>query len=130
MQSLVRDLNQLYRNLPALHQSDCEPDGFQWIAGNDSDQSVFSYVRRGREPNEIAIVVCNFTPVVRQRYRLGVPSETSYKERLNTDSEFYGGGNVGNEGLVVAESVPSHGQPASIVVTLPPLATLVFTPGA
>jgi 1,4-alpha-glucan branching enzyme len=129
IQALVRDLNHLYRSLPALHQRDCEPDGFEWIVGNDSDQSVFAFLRRGQDPTDVAIVVCNFTPVVRPSYRVGVPAGGFWQERLNTDSDFYGGSNVGNAGLVAAEPEESHGKSWSIAISLPPLATLVFTPG-
>jgi 1,4-alpha-glucan branching enzyme len=128
IQALVRDLNQLYRGIGALHLKDCEPGGFEWIDANDSDQSVYSYLRRGRDEGDIAIVVCNFTPVVREGYRVGVPFGGAYVERLNTDSEHYGGGNVGNAGRVEAEAVGTHGRPWSLLITLPPLATLVFTP--
>jgi 1,4-alpha-glucan branching enzyme len=128
IQALVRDLNQLYRGTGALHWKDCEPDGFEWIDANDSDQSVYTYLRRGREERDIAIIVCNFTPVVREGYRVGVPFGGYYVERLNTDSEHYGGSNVGNSGQVQAEEVASHGRPCSLSITLPPLATLVFTP--
>ena len=128
VQQLVRDLNQLYRGMPALHAQDCEPGGFEWIDANDSDQSVFSYLRRGRDERDVAVVVCNFTPVVRHDYRLGVPFGGAYIERLNTDSDLYGGSNVGNAGRVEAEDVAAHGRPCSIAITLPPLATLVFTP--
>ena len=128
IQALVRDLNQLYRGIGALHLKDCEPGGFEWIDANDSDQSVYSYLRRGRDEGDIAIVVCNFTPVVREGYRVGVPFGGAYVERLNTDSEHYGGGNVGNAGRVEAEEVGMHGRPWSLLITLPPLATLVFTP--
>jgi 1,4-alpha-glucan branching enzyme len=128
IQALVRDLNQLYRGIGALHLKDCEPGGFEWIDANDSDQSVYSYLRRGRDEGDIAIVVCNFTPVVREGYRVGVPFGGAYVERLNTDSEHYGGGNVGNAGRVEAGEVGTHGRPWSLLITLPPLATLVFTP--
>ncbi len=128
VQRLVRDLNGLYRAVPALHQRDCEPDGFDWIDCNDTDQSVLSYLRRGVNPDECAVIVCNFTPVVREAYRIGVPRRGFYRERLNTDSADYGGGNVGNFGGVTAQAVPWHGHSHSVSVTLPPLATLILTP--
>jgi 1,4-alpha-glucan branching enzyme len=128
VQRLVRDLNGLYRAVPALHQRDCEPDGFDWIDCNDTDQSVLSYLRRGVNPDECAVIVCNFTPVVREAYRIGVPRRGFYRERLNTDSADYGGGNVGNLGGVTAQAVPWHGHSHSVSVTLPPLATLILTP--
>jgi 1,4-alpha-glucan branching enzyme len=128
VQALVRDLNTLYREWPALHELDCEPEGFAWIIGDDADNSVFAYLRRGADPNDVAVIVCNFTPVVRHDYRVGVPVAGSYAERINTDSRHYGGGDVGNRGAVWAQPVPAHGQPLSVSVTLPPLAVLVLQP--
>ncbi|MFO1056491.1 MAG: 1,4-alpha-glucan branching protein GlgB [Dongiaceae bacterium] len=127
LQRLVRDLNRAYREIPALHQRDCEPGGFEWIDINDRDQSVLSWLRRGRDARDLAIVVCNFTPVPRYGYRLGVPAPGFYRERLNTDARIYGGGDVGNGGGVVAEAAPAHGRPCAVTLTLPPLATLILT---
>jgi 1,4-alpha-glucan branching enzyme len=126
VQTLVRDLNRLYREVPALHALDCEPRGFEWIDASDVEQSVYVFLRRGREDSEIAVVVCNFTPVPRPAYRIGVPRPGAYVERLNTDAERYGGSNIGNFGRVTAEDVPMHGRPQSVSIWLPPLATLVF----
>ncbi len=126
IQSLVRDLNATYRSLPALHQLDCEPQGFEWIDASDHERSVISFLRRGRDPEAIVVAVGNFTPVPRQHYRIGVPSPGFYAERLNTDSAFYGGSNVGNGGGRHAEPVPWHGRPYSIDLTLPPLGTLIL----
>ncbi len=128
LQRLVQDLNGLYRTQPALHQVDFSPDGFQWIDCNDSDASVVSFLRRARDPGDFLVFVCNFTPVVREGYRVGVPRSGFYHERINTDGAIYGGSNVGNAGNVLAEPVPTHGQPQSLLLTLPPLATLVFRP--
>ncbi len=128
VQRLVRDLNRLYRGTPALHRRDCEPEGFDWIDCNDMDQSVLSYLRKGATPDDCAVIVCNFTPVVRERYRIGVPRPGFYRERLNTDAADYGGGNIGNLGGVAAEPIPWHGHAHSLSVTLPPLATLVLIP--
>ena len=125
-QSLVRDLNAAYRDLPALHQLDCEPQGFEWIDASDHERSVIAFLRRGREPDSIAVVVCNFTPVPREHYRIGVPAPGYYAERINTDSAFYGGSNVGNGGGVPAEPVSWHGRPYSVDLTLPPLSTLIL----
>ena len=125
-QTLVRDLNAVYRTLPALHQLDCEPQGFEWIDASDHERSVIAYLRRGRDPDTMAVVVCNFTPEPRPHYRIGVPMPGFYTERLNTDSAFYGGSNVGNGGGVTAEAVGWHGRPHSIDLTLPPLATLIL----
>jgi 1,4-alpha-glucan branching enzyme len=126
VQTLVRDLNHLYRELPALHQRDCEAEGFEWLELHDSDQSVLAFLRRGRESNQIAIVVCNFTPVPRYGYRVGVPHGGHYRERLNSDAEIYGGSNVGNGGGLWAEPVESHGRPFSLSMTLPPISTVIF----
>ncbi|HSD93504.1 MAG TPA: 1,4-alpha-glucan branching protein GlgB [Methyloceanibacter sp.] len=124
--SLVRDLNGLYRSCPALHRFDCEPRGFQWIDAEDSGQSVLSYLRRGEVSDAPMVVVCNFTPVVRQGFHLGVPERGRWRERLNTDSAAYGGTNVGNLGSVEAQETSWHGQPFSLELTLPPLATVVL----
>jgi 1,4-alpha-glucan branching enzyme len=126
VQSLVRDLNRLYRRLPALHERDCEPEGFEWIDASDAHNSVLAYVRRGREGSPPALIVCNFTPVVRYGYRVGVPEGGRWIECLNSDAETYGGSNVGNEGAVVAVERQAHGRPYSLELTLPPLATVVF----
>jgi len=127
MHRLVRDLNALYRELPALHELDHRPEGFQWVVGDDHQNSVFAWLRRAAPgSNVVALVVVNMTPVPRRGYRLGVPFPGWWRERLNTDAACYGGSNVGNDGAVMAEAVPSHGQDASLTLTLPPLATLVL----
>jgi 1,4-alpha-glucan branching enzyme len=127
IQALVRDLNYLYRGVPALHRLDCEPAGFDWIEANARDESILTFLRRGPDDGEFAIVACNFTPVVRENMRIGVPSPGFYRERLNTDSSFYQGSNVGNGGGLQAEPIVWNGRPYSIAVTLPPLATVFFT---
>jgi 1,4-alpha-glucan branching enzyme len=129
VQSLVRDLNAAYRSLPALHQRDCHPDGFRWVVMDDAEQSVFAYLRLGGEGAPPALVVCNFTPVPRYAYRLGVPQGGAWREVLNTDAAVYGGSNVGNGGGVQADDAPSHDLPASLLLTLPPLATIVLVAG-
>jgi len=128
LQRLVQDLNGLYRTQPALHQVDYSPAGFQWIDCNDWDSSVISFFRRARDPQDFLLFVCNFTPVVRNGYRVGVPRGGFYHERINTDAAIYGGGNVGNAGNVLAEAIPAHGHSHSLLLTLPPLATLVLQP--
>jgi 1,4-alpha-glucan branching enzyme len=128
LQALVRDLNRVYRAEPALHQVDYEPAGFQWMDCSDADQSVVAFVRRGRSPRDLVLVVCNFTPVSRHGYRVGVPSGGFYRELLNTDAEFYGGTNVGNAGGVAAESRAWAGQRWSVTLTLPPLGVLILKP--
>jgi len=125
---LARDLNHLYRSTPALHRLDCEPEGFQWIDVANAAESVVSYLRRGRDPQEYAVIVCNFTPVPREAYRIGVPRPGRYRERINTDAAEYGGSGVGNAGEVHTEPHPMHGNPHSLSLNLPPLGVLIFTP--
>ncbi len=128
IQNLVRDLNGLLREEPALFERDCEESGFQWLVGGDLDNSVFAFARHG-EDGRLAIVASNFTPVPRPLYRIGVPQPGFYHEILNTDAAVYGGGNLGNFGGVEAEAEPSHGEAQSIVITVPPLATVAFSLG-
>lgn len=127
VQSLVRDLNHAYAALPALYERDCEASGFKWLIGGDTENSVFAFARFG-EHGDVAIAVCNFTPVPRTNYRIGVPRAGHYREVLNTDAEIYGGSNLGNLGGLQTEDVGVHGEAQSIVATLPPLATLIFAP--
>ena len=126
VQQLVKDLNHLYRATPALYVRDSEVDGFEWIDASDSEQSVVTYLRRA-PGGGLAVVACNFTPVPRHGYRVGVPVAGSFAERLNTDDPAYGGSGVAN-GVVGAEEVTWHGRPYSLSLTLPPLATVIFTP--
>lgn len=128
VQRLIRDLNQLYRTEPAMHELDCSPDGFEWIDASDADGGVYAFLRKSAGGESPVLVVCHFTPVVRHDYRIGVPKAGAWAERLNSDAEAYGGSGVGNAGLVEAEAVPYHGRPASLSLTLPPLATLVLQP--
>src|SRR5262249_3201652 len=125
LQSLVRDLNRLYRELPALHEGDCDPTGFEWIEPGDADNAVLAFLRRDRAGAQ-ALVVCNFTPVPRRSYRLGVRAAGRYRELLTTDAAFYGGSDLGNAGAVAALPVGSHRRPHAVELTLPPLATLIF----
>ncbi len=126
MRRLVTDLNRLYCNWPALHELDCEAEGFSWIDCQDCENSIIAYLRRAANGEDFAVTVCNFTPVVRHDYRIGVPSPGRYIERLNTDSTYYGGSNVGNCGVIQAQQIPAHGMPFSLALTLPPLAALVL----
>jgi 1,4-alpha-glucan branching enzyme len=127
VQNLMRELNRLYVGEPALHQLDFSPEGFQWIDCHDADQSVVSWLRRSRDGSH-AVVVLNFTPVPRHNYRVGVPQAGEYIERLNTDSTHYGGSDLGNGGGVNAQAAAWMGFPASVSLTLPPLAALVLMP--
>ncbi|MBC7222270.1 1,4-alpha-glucan branching protein GlgB [Candidatus Bipolaricaulota bacterium] len=127
IQLWVRDLNRLYREEPALHELDCEPEGFRWIVVDDADQSVLAFLRKSRD-GRVVLVVANFTPVVRYDYRVGVPHPGFWRELLNSDALEYGGSGVGNLGGRPAEPIPSHGQPYSLSLTLPPLGILFFAP--
>jgi 1,4-alpha-glucan branching enzyme len=122
----VQDLNRLYREEPALHELDCSPAGFEWIDANDSQQSVLSFLRRGKSPDDDILVLCNFTPVPRHDYRIGVPRAGGWTELLNSDASIYGGSGLGNLGQVEAAPIAWHGRPATIRVTLPPLAVVFF----
>ncbi len=128
LQKCVSDLNQLYRREPALHEIDFEFQGFEWVDCHNADDSVLSYIRKAKNPADYLLVVCNFTPVVRQGHRLGVPERCWYEEIFSSDSSFYTGSNVGNYPGVMADEQPSHGRPASISLTLPPLSTVVLKP--
>jgi len=125
VQALVRDLNHLQRSLPALHQRDFSPDGFEWISHDDTAHSVLAWVRHGDEGARPVLVVCNLTPAVRHAYRVGVPRAGTWVERLNTDSAHYGGSNVGQPlGAVPSQAITAHGRAQSVSLTLPPLATV------
>jgi 1,4-alpha-glucan branching enzyme len=121
---MVRDLNRLHREEPALHRHDFAPEGFAWIDCADRDQSVVSFQRRSGDG--FVVVVLNFTPVVRRGYRVGVPAGGAYEELFNSDAAAYGGSNVGNAGRVHAEPVPQAGHPQSLALTLPPLGALIL----
>ncbi|CAH1651436.1 1,4-alpha-glucan branching enzyme [Chelatococcus asaccharovorans] len=127
MQRLMRDLNHVYRSQPALHQLDCEGRGFRWIVGDDRANSVFAFLRLGREASPVLVVV-NMTPVPHTRYRIGVPQGGRWAEIFNSDAAIFGGSNMGNAGGVAASGQPSHGEPFSVSLTIPPLATVLFTP--
>ncbi len=126
VQRLIRDLNRLYRAVPSLHVGDAWPWGFQWVVADDRAQSVFAYLRKQSNNQAPVLVVCNFTPVPRMGYRIGLPVSGRWVECMNTDAEAYGGSGVGNLGLVLAQEIPSHGLPASAEFILPPLATIIF----
>ena len=122
----VADLNHLLREEPALHQLDFEPAGFEWISGDDAQNSVLCYLRKGSAPGDTLLVVCNFTPVPRHNYRVGAPAGGVWRELLNSDAQEYGGSGQGNLGGVEAAPIPYHGQTHSLVLTLPPLGILFF----
>jgi 1,4-alpha-glucan branching enzyme len=126
VQRLVRDLNRLYASEPALHATDDDPGAFGWAVPDDSVNSVFAFARRRPGGGPILLAVSNLTPVPRIGYRIGVAEGGTFHEVLNTDAEVYGGGNLGNGGGVASTGVPAHGQPNSLDLTLPPLATIML----
>ncbi|WP_285423879.1 1,4-alpha-glucan branching protein GlgB [Pseudomonas sp. efr-133-TYG-103a] len=125
--TLVGDLNRLYKSEKALHEQDCQPQGFQWVIGDDAGNSVYAYLRWSRE-GEPLLVVANLTPVPREDYRVGVPFSGKWAEVLNSDADVYAGSNFGNGGAVTAQDIKSHGQPCSLPLRLPPLGVVVFKP--
>ncbi|MEK7307759.1 MAG: 1,4-alpha-glucan branching protein GlgB, partial [Nitrospirota bacterium] len=126
VQKWVKDLNRLYRTVPALYELDFSSDGFEWIDFYDWEQSIISFIRKGKDPDKKILVVCNLTPVPRYGYRIGVPSGGYWKEILNSDSEIYGGSGLGNFGGQEASPVSAHGRDHSLYLTLPPLSVLFF----
>jgi 1,4-alpha-glucan branching enzyme len=126
---LVSDLNALYRSTPALYQVDFDWQGYEWLELHDWENSVIAFLRRARDPDDSVVVVCNFTPVVRENYRVGVPSAGYYREILNTDADIYGGSNAGNYGGAWAIHEPHAGRPFHLTLRLPPLgAVFLKTP--
>jgi len=126
VQNLIRDLNTLYRATPALYELDCRGDGFEWVEESADDESLFIWLRKGNAGAKPVLVVCNMTPVERSAHHIGVPQSGRWVEKLNTDSEHYGGSGLGNFGGVVSEKSPASGRENSISITVPPLATLYF----
>ncbi|RKH12190.1 1,4-alpha-glucan branching protein GlgB [Corallococcus sp. CA053C] len=129
IQKLVSDLNRVYRELPALHDADSEPVGFQWLQPDASAANVLAFVRRSRKPGRHVVCVANLSPVPRENYRVGFPLHGRYVELLNSDAGEYGGSGLGNQGQVHTEPTGWDGQPASVALTLPPLSVVWFTPG-
>lgn len=128
VQKCIADLNRLYRNERALYELDFDGRGFEWIDCNNRDESVLAYVRRAKDPNDMVVVCCNFTPVPRLNYRVGVPAAGWYREIFNSDSSYYGGSNLGNGPGRMAEPIGHNYRPASMEVVLPPLAMVAFKP--
>jgi 1,4-alpha-glucan branching enzyme len=125
IKALIRDLNQLYRTVPALHERDCEDSGFEWLVADDTDNSVFAWLRKGRDPGERCLVVVNFTPTAHRDYRIKMPQAGAWREILNTDSRFYGGGDVGNGGPVRTHET---GTGVELRIVVPPLAAVFLVP--
>jgi 1,4-alpha-glucan branching enzyme len=128
LQRFVIDLNRIYKSEPALYELDFDWHGFEWIDFHDSENSIISFIRRAKNPEDFLVFVFNLTPVPRFSYRIGVPRADFYKEILNSDSKFYWGSNLGNTGGLVAENIPAHGRPFSLNLTLPPLSVLILKP--
>ncbi len=126
IQRWVRDLNAYYRNEPALYECDFTPDGWRWIDADDSDNSVLTYMRLGKDQNAPVLVAINFTPVPRRGYRVGVPREGHWREMLNSNAAIYGGTDEGNMGGRSTEPIPTHGQDHSLLLDIPPLGMVIF----
>ncbi len=124
MQKWIEELNRVYRQEPALHEFDNDPAGFEWIDANDNANSVLTFLRKGKSPEQMVLVICNLTPVPRMAYQVGVPRGGYWRELLNSDSTDYAGSGMGNEGGVHAQEQSTHGRPYSLGLTLPPLAVL------
>jgi 1,4-alpha-glucan branching enzyme len=129
LQHWVQDLNRFYRSEGALFEVDFDAQGFEWIDCNDHQSSTISFLRRGKIPGDELVVVCNFTPVPRDEYRVGVPHGGYWKEVLNSDAGLYGGGDIGNAGGLEASEESTHGRPYSLNLRIPPLACLIFKRG-
>jgi 1,4-alpha-glucan branching enzyme len=129
VQRWLSDLNHAYRRERPLHELDCDPAGFEWVDGSDSEQSMLSFLRKSATGHEAVLVVCNFTPVPRYNYRVGVPAPGVWREILNSDSRIYGGADFGNLGATVSEAVPTHGRQHSLKLTVPPLGAIFLKHG-
>jgi 1,4-alpha-glucan branching enzyme len=130
MQALVRGLNRVYRAEPALWELDHTAEGFRWLELHDAGANVVAFARFSADGERTLVCACNFAPVPREAYRIGMPHAGRWCEVLNTDSSFYGGSDWGNLGGVEAEGVTWHDQPFSAEVTLPPLGVVWFVPEA
>ena len=128
IQSLVRDLNRLYRSEPALYELDSDPAGFWWLEPNDADNNIIAFARQSRSAERVVVFVANLSPVPHYGYRLGLPRSSRWREAINTDSSYYGGSDVGNLGGVQPEPIPWHGQQFSAEITLPPLGAVWLVP--
>ncbi len=128
LQDFCAALNKLYKSEPALYEVDFTCQGFEWIDFHDQDNSIISFIRRGKDPEDYVVVVCNFTPTPQMGYRIGMPEACGYREIFNSDSEMFGGSNLGNGGYLQAELTASHGRPASALVTIPPLGAVFLKP--
>jgi 1,4-alpha-glucan branching enzyme len=112
-----------------LYEVDFEPSGFEWVDCGDFEGSVISFLRRAKDPADVTLFICNFTPVPRHNYHVGAPVNGAWREALNSDAQVYGGSGMGNGGWVEAVPLPLHGRPYSLSLTIPPLGVLVLRPG-
>jgi 1,4-alpha-glucan branching enzyme len=128
IQAVVRDLNRIYKDEPALWEVDSDPSGFWWLEPNDADSNVLAFARASKRGERVLVFVANLSPVPREGYRLGLPRATRWREAINTDSQYYGGSDVGNLGVIEPEPIPWHNQPVSALLTLPPLGAVWLTP--
>lgn len=128
LQTLIHDLHEAYKTEPALHEVDFDWHGFAWINADDRDRSVFSWIRRGKNPDDFIVAVMNWTPVVYEAYQIGVPQGGAYRELINSDADIYGGSNVGNLGAVEATEGPMNGQPFTLSLRVPPLGVVYLKP--
>jgi 1,4-alpha-glucan branching enzyme len=126
LQRAVRDLNRLYQKEPGLYENDFDASGFEWIDANDRDNNVLSFIRKAKSGDDFIVIITNFTPIPRHGYRVGVPAPGCYREIFNSDSDYYGGSNVGNNGEQITDSISMHGHSQSLSLILPPLATIMF----
>ena len=123
-------MNTFFREQPSLYEVDFDASGFEWVDCGDFEGSIISFLRRAKDPADVTLFICNFTPVLRHNYGVGAPVIGDWREALNSDALLYGGSGQGNSGRVEAVPTPLHGRPYSFNLTIPPLAVLVFRPGA
>ena len=126
IQQWLSDLNRFYQSEPALYENEFHPDGFEWVEYTDWESGVISFIRKSKSGQDFILVICNFTPVVRRDYRVGVTLDGFWKELLNSDDKKYGGSGLGNGGGLQSSATPSHGREHSLALTIPPLAVLFF----
>ena len=126
---MISDLNAVYRREPALYEVDFDSAGFVWVDSHNREASLLGYIRRAKDPNDFVLVFCNFTPTVHHEYRLGVPVAGNYKEIFNSDSQFYGGTNIGNGMGLASEPIEAQGREHSIKLSIPPMGVVMFKLG-
>ena len=124
IQETLKELNKLYKQEPALYEKAFSHEGFEWVDINDEENSIVSFLRKGKDPEDNILVVCNFVPAARENYRIGVQQSGSWKEIFNSDEERFGGSNVKNPEKINSEELPAHRQTNSISLTIPPMAVI------